>query len=633
MRSIKKTLPTPSSLPDSPWNTALCLQLLEQLWALRQTMLDSETRYAKAIAEVGAHQRASARNLIHYLALRATDQRDLQESLGRLGVSSLGRAESAVLANVNKVIGILHQLTGQPWEDHSHEEPGGIGTGRQLLQSHTELLLGPVVRDRQVRIMVTLPSEAASDYGLVRRLVHAGMDVARINCAHDDAQAWATMAHSVRRAAKGAQREVKILMDLGGPKIRTGAIEPGPIVLKQKPLRDDWGHALSPSRLHLVALAPSSTAASGEARVVVDAGWLARLRVGTQIELTDGRDKKRRLLVVEADGDGFVAECLETYYLTPDTALSYKGRHGHKVHTTYPTGIAALPGALRLHRSDRLTLCSEAVASAAPGDAPPASTDMPRMVCTMPQVFAQVRAGERIWFDDGRIGGVVRKTTANTMEVEIVQARDGGETLLADKGINFPDSHLDLPALTEKDLQDLETVVQVADMVGLSFVQEAADVRRLLTQLQQLGGEHVGVVLKIETLKGFENLPGLMLAAMAAPSAGVMIARGDLAVECGYERMAEVQEEILWCSEAAHMPVVWATQVLETLAKSGLPSRAEISDAGMGVRAECVMLNKGPYITDAIRMLDDILRRMAGHQTKKTSLLRALRSWGSDESL
>jgi pyruvate kinase len=114
---------------------------------------------------------------------------------------------------------------------------------------------------------------------------------------------------------------------------------------------------------------------------------------------------------------------------------------------------------------------------------------------------------------------------------------------------------------------------------------------------------------------------------MAADSAGVMIARGDLAVECGYERMAEVQEEILWCAEAAHMPVIWATQVLESLAKTGLPSRAEISDAGLGVRAECVMLNKGPYILQAIRTLDDILKRMSGHQTKKRPLLRALRAW------
>ena len=123
-----------------------------------------------------------------------------------------------------------------------------------------------------------------------------------------------------------------------------------------------------------------------------------------------------------------------------------------------------------------------------------------------------------------------------------------------------------------------------------------------------------------------------MLAAMAANQAGVMIARGDLAVECGYERLAEVQEEILWCAEAAHMPVIWATQVLESLAQTGLPSRAEISDAGLGVRAECVMLNKGPFINEAIHTLDDILRRMGGHQAKKRPLLRALRAWDNSHA-
>ena len=106
-----------------------------------------------------------------------------------------------------------------------------------------------------------------------------------------------------------------------------------------------------------------------------------------------------------------------------------------------------------------------------------------------------------------------------------------------------------------------------------------------------------------------------------------MIARGDLAVECGFDRMAEVQEEILWICEAAHTPVLWATQVLESLAKTGLPSRAEVTDAAMSERAECVMLNKGPYVDVAIETLDDILRRMAGHQRKKAALLRPLRSW------
>jgi len=74
---------------------------------------------------------------------------------------------------------------------------------------------------------------------------------------------------------------------------------------------------------------------------------------------------------------------------------------------------------------------------------------------------------------------------------------------------------------------------------------------------------------------------------MGASAIGIMIARVDLAVECGYQRLAEVQEEVLWICEAAHIPAIWATQVLETMAKRGVPSRSEITDAAMGERAEC----------------------------------------------
>ena len=244
-------------------------------------------------------------------------------------------------------------------------------------------------------------------------------------------------------------------------------------------------------------------------------------------------------------------------------------------------------------------------------------------------MFAQVCVGERIWFDDGRIGGVIKRADPKWLEVQITHARDSGEKLAGDKGINLPDSQLHLPALTEKDIEDLAVVAQLADMVGLSFVQQASDVQALRERLHELGKPDLGIVLKIETRRAFENLPELLFSAMASKSAGIMIARGDLAVECGYERLAEVQEEILWAAEATHMPVIWATQVLETLAKTGLPSRAEITDAAMGERAECVMLNKGPHITEAMRTLDDILRRMQDHQTKKRPLLRALRAWST----
>jgi pyruvate kinase len=243
---------------------------------------------------------------------------------------------------------------------------------------------------------------------------------------------------------------------------------------------------------------------------------------------------------------------------------------------------------------------------------------------TVPDVFDDIRPGEAIWFDDGRIGGLVCAVTPERIDVTITRADPSGSKLLADKGVNVPDTRLRLPSLTAKDLDDLPYVATHAEIVGYSFVRTADDVRELQTRLASLGRPGLPLILKIETRRAFEQLPALLLAAMHSSAAGVMIARGDLAVECGYERLAEVQEEILWMAEASHMPVIWATQVLEGLAKKGIPTRAEVTDAAMGERAECVMLNKGPYILEAVRALDNILTRMQTHQRKKTSMLRQL---------
>jgi pyruvate kinase len=109
-----------------------------------------------------------------------------------------------------------------------------------------------------------------------------------------------------------------------------------------------------------------------------------------------------------------------------------------------------------------------------------------------------------------------------------------------------------------------------------------------------------------------------------------MIARGDLAIELGFERVAEMQEEILWVCEAAQVPAIWATQVLESLVSKGLPSRGEMTDAAMSARAECVMLNKGPNLLAGVAALDRLLARMGAHQSKKTPTLRALRSWDQE---
>lgn len=584
-------------------------------------MLEAESQLAAWIGNVCREFQPSARNLAHYLALRRKDRRPLQEKLAWIGVSSLGRAESNVLANLDKVLGILHRLQALPWQSHSAEEPVGIKRSRKLLEQHTAALLGEPPPGRTVRIMVTLPSEAAGDYGMIRQLVDAGMDIARINCAHDGPAEWKAMARQVRRAAKAAGRPVRILMDLGGPKLRTDHLPASTPVLKLRPVRDELGRVQIPVRLGLHPAGQPTQVRGASVGIGVEADWLARIRRDDQLRLIDSRGARRDFQVVDRDADGVLAESLQTSYLVPETLIGHR-RKGHRTSVTRIVDLPTQPGSLRLSRGSMIQLVRGKVGAGK------TALQSHEIGCTLPEIFGQVCVGERIWFDDGRIGGIIRHVASDRLEVEITHARETGEKLAGDKGINLPDSQLELPALTEKDIEDLAIVAKLADMVGLSFAQHADDVVALRWHLQALGADHLGIVLKIETRRGFENLPELLYAAMTGKAAGIMIARGDLAVECGYERLAEVQEEILWAAEAAHLPVIWATQVLETLAKTGLPSRAEITDAAMGERAECVMLNKGPHIADAMRTLDDILRRMQAHQSKKRPLLRALGSWG-----
>lgn len=613
------------------WDLSACEALMEELWALRSAMLANETRLSPALHGVSRSHLPSALNLTHYLALRRFDLRSLQERLAALGLSSLGRAETHVLANLDKVLGILHQLTHREWAPRSREEPNGYKRGRALLEQHAQALFGPPPRARAVRVMVTLPGHAAQDDGLITGLVHSGMDIARINCAHDDAATWRAMADRVRQAAEAAGRPVKILMDLGGPKLRTGPIAPGPSVFKLKPQRDVLGRVTAPALLVLHATgtaAPATPWSSGVPCLQAPAPWLAPLQPGDRIVLTDAREAERELTVQARHPDGVLLRTDQTAYLTPDTVLRVNGHGKHSApRKCRLDGIPTLPGQLHLRRGDYLRVVADGVGHDAVRDGEGRTVQVATVACTLPQALAQVREGDPIWFDDGKIGGVVRSATRHELAVQITHARVEGERLAADKGINLPGTRLDLPALTEQDLTDLPEVAQIADIVGLSFAQSATDVHQLRQHLSALGAPHLGVILKIETSLGFEQLPELLMAALTCPAAGVMIARGDLAVECGFERLAEVQEEILWACEAAHLPVVWATQVLENQAKTGLPSRAEISDAAMGVRAECVMLNKGPHILEAVHTLDDILRRMQAHQSKKRPLLRALKSW------
>jgi pyruvate kinase len=561
-----------------------------------------------AVAEVDPVHRDDAVNLIHYLALRHHDVRGLQRCLAEHGLSSLGRSEPHVMATLEAIRAALAVPTGRQPRNHR------FGAGRLALDANTDRLFGPRPARRVPRIMVTLPTEAATDQNLVQGFAQRGMDVARVNGAHDHPDDWEAMARNVADASEICGRPIPICFDLPGPKLRTGPIAEGPPVVRLRPVRDPRGVAIVPARVILAAGAEDTQ----DPVVPVDAEWLAACAPGDTIHLHDTRGSPRTFKVLSRHHDRLLAEVWDTTYVETGTVLHNRGRS---------TTVGWLPPVeqyLVLQPDDRLHV------TGAMTPQPPWRPGMagdPTIGCDLPAVFDAVHPGERVLLDDGKFISVVDTVDSREFTVRVSAAPADGGRLRADKGINFLDTDLPIPMLAEADAALLEVAAKHGDMIGLSFLRREHDIDTVIDRLDAMGADHLGLVCKIETVPGFQRLPEILLRAMRRPRVGVMIARGDLAVESSFERLAEVQEEILWLCEAAHTPVIWATGVLDQLARTGHPTRAEITDAAMAQRAECVMLNKGPHINLAIETLDDIMKRMASHQRKKTALLRPLHAW------
>lgn len=600
--------------------------LLPEIHALRERALLVERAHHHVLAAVAPSVADSARNLLHYTALRQRDLRTLQRELGLLGLTRLGRAEAHTLGSLDAVEAALCSLAGRAPPRHRNKPTTvDLHTGADILRANARALLGEPKRGRATRIMVTLPTEAAHDAALLRALLLAGMNVARINTAHDDAETWLAMVARLRAAQRETGRRCKIYVDLAGPKVRTGALASLGRLLDFGPKRDRRGAVLTPARVVVEPSgAPKSDAHEGEVRLPISEGVLARAREGDELLLHDCRGKERVLTLVSRRGSGWLAHASQHVYVESGAKVS-RLRKGE---VRARGAVGPLPDVvepLLLRVGDRLRLVREGEVGG------PATLDERGRVvrpatipCTLVEAFRAVSRGHRVLFDDGKLGGEVITRGRRHIDVEITHAAPRGSKLASEKGVNLPDTALRVPALGPEDEAVLRILAPHVDVVGLSFVRGPADVLALHAALDGANARPLGIVAKIETPQAFATLPHILLAGLRRPPFGVMVARGDLAVEVGFERMAEVQEEILWLCEAAHVPVIWATQVLETMAKRGLPSRAEISDASLGVRAECVMLNKGPYIVETVRVLADILSRMSAHRAKGRPLLREL---------
>jgi len=613
-------------VPPSP-ATANFDDLIKQVESLRLSIEQQAERSRAALLELPPERYQSAGNLLHYLALRSRDIRPLQDRLTRLGLSSLGRVEPQVLATINAVLHNLYLVSGQqPSEPATQAVYSAFNKIVDQLELNTIALLGEFPKKRRVHIIVTMSSEAADDYLMVHQLLKSGMNCMRINCAKDAPSVWSRMIEHLHHAEKATRQSCRVYMDLGGPKLRLGPMESIPAVVKIRPVRANSGHILRPARIWLAPAGETfSEMPAASASFALDPEWLAGVEAGDRVRFIDKRGSRRCWRIREVDADGCWAEAKKTAYVANGTVLQLHHKKDKKARETEIKSL--LPcDSVNLVRTGDILFMSVADEPGKPAfhDSNGELLNPGRVSLAIPEVYRDVRLGEPVCFDDGRISGIIEKREATQIQIRITHTRNPVEKLEGNRGVNLPDTNLKLPALSKKDQPDLEFAARHADMVGLSFTNSPSEVRTLYKRLQELGREDIGVVLKIETKRGFSNLPAILLEALKFPACGIMIARGDLAVECGFERMSEIQEEILWVCESAHVPVIWATQVLEGLTKRGHASRAEITDAAMAQAAEAVMLNKGPHITDAVEMLDDILQRMQGHHRKKHSVMREL---------
>ena len=571
----------------------------------------------------------SACNLAHYLAMRQFDLRHLQDRLSHASLTSLGRAEGSVLSTFDSLIDILKRATNPHYMPDEHSRNLYLTQGQQLLDQHTIELFGHFRKHGRAHVMVTLPSEASWDYTLVKSMIEKGMSCARINCAHDDLTIWQDMINNIRRAEIELSRSCRILMDLAGQKIRTSNITLGPAIHHLRVQKDRTGKIIAPAYLILTKDYEKNLVNNSLLRVPISKALHRKLKIGVCLAFTDKQHKQRYLTVDKALSDtDWLVSCDKSAYLISGcnlTLTTHQKSTKHKSDDIFSLGqFTGEPLDIQVFKNNLLLLTTGDI------DGKPAEyTDgvliHPAQIgCTLSSAIAKLDIGQPVWIDDGKVGAIVEAITDQGALLRITEAKAGGVRIKSDKGINFPEADLNLPPLTQKDLCDLDFVCMHADLVGFSFVETLADIEQLMSELAKRNKSELPIIAKIETNRAVINLPDIILGTIDRHKLGIMIARGDLAVELGSARLAEIQEELLWLCEAAHVPVIWATQVLESIAKQGSRSRAEFTDAAMAVRAECVMLNKGPYILDAIVALLDVMIRMQEHQRKKFSRLRAL---------
>ncbi len=573
-------------------------------------------------------------NLKQYLTLRNKDRTELQEKLFLMSLSSLGRSYAHVAASIDTLYDQIN--SSLHYDEISAEEMAvfhhlTIEEAIVLASRNSTALFGGKVSSKLSKqttaVMVTLPSHAADNGGeLILSLADSGVNVFRINTSHDSQETWKSMADMIARLneERDENNHLKIFVDLAGPKIRTGKIRKLdlPIVMgsnkREKEVYIFAGDMMSTR--------PETTDAQTQrkvpARIAVEKKFFKKIKKERPVKVIDSNGKKAFIRILEIHDSHAIGMIDKKVYLDESAKFFSKHRKGSILNIEHQIEP------IRLFLNDLLVITERDVPGRSAILDANANVLEPALIsCSFHGIASQIKVGEKVFVDDGKIGLEVIEKNDHSITCQVTHVKANGTLVKEEKGINFPDTHIKTAALTETDRKNILSVLEFADHLSISFCQNAKDIRDLQDLLTENDHREIGIIAKIENKQAVSNMPEILEQLLSWEKSGVMIARGDLAIEVEFKNMAHIQESLLDICNAAHMPVIWATQVLESQMKNNLPSRAEVTDAAMAGRAECVMLNKGTFATDTIDVLTHILDDMHSIFKKNRQLLKKEMLW------
>ena len=269
-------------------------------------------------------------------------------------------------------------------------------------------------------------------------------------------------------------------------------------------------------------------------------------------------------------------------------------------------------GKIMLNTGDTFTLTTEDVEG-----------DATRVSVTYTDLPSQLKVGDRVLIDDGRLELTVKELT----DTDVVCVVVTGGPLTNRKGVNIPGVHLDIPYLSERDMADLRFGVENdVDYVAASFVRSADDVIAMRNYLDYYGGHNIRIIAKIENTEGIDNFEEILKQAN-----GIMVARGDMGVEVNYERLPGLQKRFIRRCYQSGKVVITATQMLESMIHNTTPTRAEITDVANAVfdGTSAVMLSGETAMGDHPALVVKVMSRIAAQAEKDAFEIGAYRAFAA----